>query len=86
MSQVRERDLHPDHQHAPVAFYSNPEPQLRERILEENLMMLESLGILFKNDPTFEYIFRELPRGMFMKIYEIRRKRVETEPQIPGLT
>ena len=49
-------------------------------------MMLESLGILFKNDPTFEYIFRELPRGMFMKIYEIRRKRVETEPQISGLT
>lgn len=45
--------------------------------------MLEELGVLFKGDPTFSYIFNELPRSLFLKIVEFRRKRYEAEPQLP---
>ncbi len=41
--------------------------------------------MLFRNDPTFNYIFYELPRGQFLKIVELRKKRLETEPQLPNL-
>nr|DAR75725.1 MAG TPA: bacteriocin [Caudoviricetes sp.] len=45
--------------------------------------MLEELGALFKGDPTFEYMFNKLPRGYFVKIVELRRKRIEKEgPQL----
>jgi hypothetical protein len=36
---------------------------------------LEDLGNLFKGDPLFNYFFRELPRGAFLKIIEYRRYR-----------
>ena len=45
-------------------------------------MQIEELGYLFKNDPTFDYIFRELPRSYFMKIAEFRKKRLETNPRL----
>lgn len=48
-------------------------------------MLLENLGDLFKNDPTFDYIFNKLPKSYFMKIVEIRRKRKEEEPKLPPL-
>ena len=47
-------------------------------------MELEEVGRMFKNDPTFEYIFN-LPKSMFMKIAEIRRKRLETEPSLSDM-
>lgn len=45
-------------------------------------MFIEDLGYLFKGDPTFEYAFHSLPQGMFMKLVELRRKRLEKAPQL----
>lgn len=42
--------------------------------------MLEEVGVLFKNDPTFDFIFNKLPKGMFTDIMERRKKRLEKEP------
>ena len=44
-------------------------------------MFLEEVGNLFKSDPTFDYIFH-LPKSYFLKIVELRRKRVASEPQL----
>ena len=48
-------------------------------------MFMEDLGHLFKGDPTFNYIFYELPQGQFMKIVELRRKRMEQSPQLTDI-
>lgn len=48
-------------------------------------MLLEDLGRLFKGDPTFDYIFNHLPQGQFLKIVELRRKRLEKQPQISDI-
>lgn len=49
-------------------------------------MFIEELGVLFKGDPTFNYVFNRLPRSYFMKIVELRRKRQSTgEAQIEEL-
>lgn len=39
--------------------------------------MLEDVGRLFKNDPTFDYIFNQLPKGMFVAIVDKRREMME---------
>lgn len=44
-------------------------------------MFIEELGILFKGDPTFDMI-KDLPRSLFMKIVELRKKRLIEEPQL----
>ena len=41
---------------------------------------MEELGTLFKGDPTFEYIFKELPKSHFLRIVELRRARKDSEP------
>jgi hypothetical protein len=41
---------------------------------------LEDLGSLFKGDPLFNYYFKELPRGAFLKIIEYRRNRQNKNP------
>jgi hypothetical protein len=48
-------------------------------------MQLEELGFLFKNDPTFDYIFNELPRSWFLKIAEFRKKRLESQPRLSDI-
>lgn len=45
-------------------------------------MQMEELGYLFKNDPTFDYIFHEFPRSWLLKVAEFRRKRLETSPRL----
>lgn len=47
-------------------------------------MFLEDLGILFKNDPTFDFIFNNVPSGLFKKIVKLRKKRLETKPPSLG--
>lgn len=42
-------------------------------------MNLEDIGFLFKHDPTFNYIFNKLPKGLFFEIVDKRRKRLETQ-------
>ena len=37
---------------------------------------------MFKSDPTFDYIFRELPRSYFLKIVELRKKRRTENPNL----
>jgi hypothetical protein len=47
---------------------------------------MEKLGTLFKGDPTFEYIFNKLPKSYFMKIVELREKRMtETNMSLSDL-
>lgn len=43
-------------------------------------MFLEELGSLFRNDPTFDFIFNNLPKSQFVRIVELRRKRMSSEP------
>ena len=43
-------------------------------------MFLEDLGELFKGDPMFDYYFNKLPKGHFLKIVELRRKRRMANP------
>ena len=43
-------------------------------------MKLEELGVVFKGDPTFEYIFNNLPKSHFFKIVELRKNRLESSP------
>lgn len=38
-------------------------------------MFIEELGTLFKNDPTFDFIFNNLPKSHFERIVELRRNR-----------
>ena len=47
------------------------------------MKFVEELGMLFRNDPTFSYVF-SLPKSHMMKVVELRRKRIEAE-QLPGL-
>lgn len=43
-------------------------------------MELEELGMLFKHDPLFKFYITELPKGHFLKIVELRRKRQMNKP------
>lgn len=46
---------------------------------------MEEMGRMFKGDPTFDFIFNRLPSGHFMKIVELRKKRLEESPAIDDL-
>ena len=48
-------------------------------------MFMEDLGRLFKGDPTFDYIFYHLPKSHFLKIVELRKKKLMEEPQLPDI-
>lgn len=48
-------------------------------------MELEELGYLFKNDPTFDYLFNNLPKSCFMKIVERRRERLKANPHLSDI-
>lgn len=42
---------------------------------------MEELGSIFKNDPTFEYVYN-LPKSYFLKIVELRKKRIAEHPPL----
>ena len=44
---------------------------------------VEEIGAIFKSDPLFDYIIN-LPYGLFVKVVERRKKRLEKDP-IGGL-
>ena len=44
-------------------------------------MQIEDIGRLFKGDPMFDFIFN-LPRSQFMRIYDLRKKRIQAEYNI----
>ena len=48
-------------------------------------MKLEELGALFRGDPTFDYIFHNLPKSHFLKIVELRRNRMNRSPGLDDL-
>ena len=43
------------------------------------------MGRIFKGDPTFEYVFKELPRSAFLKIVEYRKAALEKQPTLTDL-
>lgn len=50
------------------------------------MIFVEELGILFKNDPTFDFVFNKLPKSLFRKVCDLRRKRlVENTSQLDEL-
>lgn len=49
------------------------------------MIELEDLGRLFRGDPTFDFIFNNMTNGQFMKIAELRRKRLEQNPQLSDI-
>ena len=44
---------------------------------------VEEIGAIFKGDPFFDHIIK-LPYGLFLKVVERRKKRLEKDP-IGGL-
>ena len=49
------------------------------------MRIIEELGVLFKGDPTFDFIFKELPKSLFFEIVKIRRERFEKSPPLGDL-
>jgi hypothetical protein len=45
-------------------------------------MRLEELGILFKGDPVLPYLMKEVPNGIFLKVLELRKKRIQQDPSL----
>ena len=66
------------------AFYVSTEPADKRDSVNKILTFTEELGYIFKNDPTFDYIFN-MPKSYFIKITELRRKRLSEQPPNPLL-